>query len=197
MSNDPASGEQPGRHGASYPGAYGPQDPTSFGGSYGPPEQHGSSYPGYQGAPQAGYGQAAPQWAAGPAAAQRPAWQAGPPAGMAAPAGMAHGGPVRGAGTAQGFFGALFDLSFDSFVTPVLIKVLYILGLVVIGLSYLSWVVLAFAADSGAGIVVLLLGAVGALFAAMIFRASLEFSYATIRMAEDIRVLRDRQSSSL
>ncbi len=189
MSNDPASGgDQHGRHGQSpYPGAYGqPGDQPAYPGVYGShAEPPGSGYPGYQATQQAGYGQPPPQW--GQAAASQPGWQG------AQPAGSGPGGVSGGAGTPN-VFGALFDLGFNSFATPVVIKVLYVLGLVVVGLGYLGFVVTAFATGVGYGLLVLLLGAVVALFYLIFLRVTLEFYFAVVRMAEDIRQMRNRSS---
>lgn len=190
MSNDPASGgEQHGRHGQSpYPGGYGQQgDQPAYPGAYGShAEQPGSAYPGYPATQQAGYGQPPPQW--GQAAAAQPGWQAGQPVG-AGPAG------VSGGAGAPNVFGALFDLSFTSFATPVVTKVLYVLGLVVIGLGWLGFTLTTFF-TSGAlpGLMVLLLGGVVALFYLIFLRVTLEFYFAVVRMAEDIRQMRNRSS---
>ena len=73
-----------------------------------------------------------------------------------------------------------------------MIKVLYILGLVGIGLGYVGFVVTAFAQSAGYGLVVLLLGAVAALFYVIFFRVFLEFYFAVVRMSEDIRAMRNR-----
>lgn len=37
----------------------------------------------------------------------------------------------------KGFFGSLFDLSFTSFVTPKLVKILFIISLVLLGIAYI------------------------------------------------------------
>ena len=73
-----------------------------------------------------------------------------------------------------------------------MIKVLYILGLVGIGLGYVGFVIAAFTQSLGYGLVVLLLGAVVALFYVIFFRVFLEFYYAVVRMSEDIRAMRNR-----
>jgi hypothetical protein len=175
MSNDPAPGgeQQPGWHGQQpYPGGYGQQQPE---------QPTYASYPPPPGQP-AGNGQAA-----------QPTWQQQAP-------GQQQRYPGYPAGTtgippqneAPSFFGALFDFGFNSFATPVVIKVLYILGLVGIGLGYVGFVVTAFAQSAGYGLVVLLLGAVAALFYVIFFRVFLEFYYAVVRMSEDIRAMRNR-----
>ena len=68
---------------------------------------------------------------------RRPTWA--DPGGQPLPGCGADGTPPRG------FFGALFDFGFNSYATPVVIKVLYILGLVGIGLGYVGLVVSGFA----------------------------------------------------
>ena len=90
------------------------------------------------------------------------------------------------------FFGALFDFGFNSFATPVVIKVLYILGLVGIGLGYVALVISGFADSAVTGLVSLIGGAIGALFYVIFFRVFLEFYYAVVRMSEDIRAMRNR-----
>lgn len=208
MSNDPSSGDQPGwpAQQGGYPG-YGQQrgEQPGYGGSYPPPaQQQGGEQPGYGGSyppptQQGGYGQA-PSWqqpaAQQPQAQGATAWPGGAPAAAAAPgaypAGMGPGGTGPSTSNA-GFFGALFDFGFNSFATPVVIKVLYVLGLIAIGLTYVFFVITAFTQGAGYGLIVLLLGAVGALFYVIFFRVLLEFYYALVRMAEDIRIMRDRQ----
>ena len=177
MSNDPSSGgeQQPGWHGQQpYPGGYGQQPEQPAYGSY--PQQ-----PGQQ--PTASYGQATPGWQQTPGQQRYPGNQPGYPAGMG-------GLPPQHA--SPGFFGALFDFGFNSFATPVVIKVLYILGLVAIGLGYVVLVISGFADSPITGLAVLIGGAIGALIYVIFLRITLEFYYAVVRMSEDIRAMRNR-----
>jgi len=57
----------------------------------------------------------------------------------------------------QGFLGSLFDISFSSLITTKVIKVLYVLSMVIIGLFALVVVVAAFSNSVAGGIVVLLI----------------------------------------
>jgi hypothetical protein len=57
----------------------------------------------------------------------------------------------------QGFLASLFDVSFSSLVTPRVIKVLYVLSMIIIGLFALFFVVAAFSNSVASGIVVLLI----------------------------------------
>jgi hypothetical protein len=158
MSNDPGHpGDQPQPYGG-WQG--GPQQPPPYPGSFGqePPPGWGS-YPPPPGPP-------------------------GPPSG---PAG--YGGPPMGPGPqgeAKSFFGALFDFSFDSFATPAVVKVLYIIGMVLLGLLYLGGVIFGFSQGAGSGLAILIIGGIGALFYLILFRITLEFYYAIVRMSEDI-----------
>jgi hypothetical protein len=86
----------------------------------------------------------------------------------------------------KGFFGALFDFSFNSFVTPKIVKLVYVLATIAIALGYLVFVVAGFKESPGVGIVVLLLGAVAAIIYLAFVRMTLEFYYAIVRMSEDI-----------
>jgi hypothetical protein len=171
MSNDPAPGgeQQPAWHGQQpYPGGYGQQPDQPAYGSYPPPPTQA-----------AGYGQAQPSW-------QQTAGQqrySGYPAGTG-------GFPPQN--ESPNFFGALFDFGFNTFATPVVIKVLYILGLVGIGLAYVAVVISGFADSPLTGLVALIGGAVAALFYVIFFRVFLEFYYAVVRMSEDIRAMRNR-----
>ena len=86
----------------------------------------------------------------------------------------------------RGFFGALFDFSFNHFVTPLIIRFLYVLGLIGIVLGYLWFVVIAFIAGTVQGIVVLLFGLIIAFIYLALWRVALEFYLAVVRMSEDI-----------
>jgi hypothetical protein len=220
MSNDPASGgEQPGWHGQQpYPGAYGQHgdqqaypaggygqqaaDQPASGypaGGYGQQaaDQPGSAYPGSSYPPpsqQGGYGQAPPPWAAQTAqqpGQQRGGWPGAQPG--AAPAGLGPGGaPPHN--EAQSFMSALFDFGFNTFATPVVIKVLYILSMVAIALFYVIAVISGFTEGALTGLLVVVGGGIAALLALVYTRVLLELLYAGVRIAEDIRVMRNRQS---
>jgi hypothetical protein len=138
----------------------------------------GGQQPPYPG----GYGQQPPQgW--GPPPGQPPygdpsAYGPGP-------------GPGPGPGNspqaqAKGFFSALFDFGFNHFATPTVVKIIYVIGLVLIALAYISAVISGFAVGVGPGLLALIIGAIIALFALALFRITLEFYYAVVRMSEDI-----------
>lgn len=88
--------------------------------------------------------------------------------------------------TTKGFFGALFDFGFTSFVTPTIVKVVYILATILIGLGYLILLVSSLRSGAAAAIVTLIAGGLGALVYLALVRISVEFMYAIVRMSEDI-----------
>jgi hypothetical protein len=117
-----------------------------------------------------GYGQKqqpAPGWGA---------QQQQPPAGM----------PTQLPPADRSGFASLFDFSFTSFATPSLIRLLYIVGTVLIGLYYVGMVIAMFLTSSVAGLLTLVFGAVVALFMLALLRVSLEFYFAVVRMSEDV-----------
>ena len=51
----------------------------------------------------------------------------------------------------KGFFASLFDISFSSLITTKVIKVVYVISMIVIGLAGLVFIIAAAASDDGAG----------------------------------------------
>ena len=99
------------------------------------------------------------------------------------------GGPAdpHGGGKRKGFLAALFDLSFTTFVTPSIIKVVYVIGMVGIVFATLFFAVSGFLGDSpGFGIVTLLVAPIVGLLYLCLFRMMCEFYLAITRMSEDI-----------
>ncbi|MFI5065912.1 MAG: DUF4282 domain-containing protein [Streptosporangiales bacterium] len=155
-------------------------------------------------------GPAGPGAGAGPAYGADAAYGAGgargadTPHGSGAASGHGHG---LGAGSGRGarqrpqlpleesknFLNALFDFGFTSFVTPKVVKVLYLLIVIVVGLSALAFAVTMLASNLALGLVVLLIGApLYFLVVTALYRITLEFFMVIFRMAEDIRALRER-----
>jgi hypothetical protein len=59
----------------------------------------------------------------------------------------------------KGFLASLFDTSFANLVTPRVIKVIYIISMVVIGLAALFWIGAAFSQSAAFGLLVLVIAA--------------------------------------
>ena len=94
---------------------------------------------------------------------------------------------------ARGFLGALFDFGFTSFVTPKVIKVLYMLIVIGTVLSALVFTIMVFEASVAFGVLTLVFGdPLFILIVLAIYRIILEFFVVTFRVAEDIRALRER-----
>lgn len=86
----------------------------------------------------------------------------------------------------RGFFGALFDLSFTSYVTPMVVGVIYVLGMVVLAVGLVIALVAGFVDSLASGIAVLVLGPLVALVYLVLWRMLLEFYVAVTRMADDV-----------
>jgi hypothetical protein len=85
----------------------------------------------------------------------------------------------------QGFLASLFDVEFKSLITTKVIKVLYILSMIVIGLAALAFVVAAFANSVAGGLIVLLIVApLVALLYLIYVRVLLEIVIAVFRIME-------------
>jgi hypothetical protein len=101
--------------------------------------------------------------------------------------------PFGGAVMQKGFFGSLFDISFRSLVTTKIIKVVYVLYMIVIGLVALGFIVSAFHASAAAGLLVLLIGApVGFLIYVIFGRVWLEVVIVLFRIMENTQQLVDQ-----
>jgi hypothetical protein len=97
--------------------------------------------------------------------------------------GVGHNAPPR---TQRGFFASLFDVSFTSLVMTKIIKALYILSMIWIGLSALLYIVLAFHTSGTAGILMLFIIAPAISLLLLIYtRLLLELSIAVFRIMEN------------
>jgi hypothetical protein len=85
----------------------------------------------------------------------------------------------------KGFIGSLFDPSFDELITPRVIKVLYILFMIAIGLFALLFVISAFAQDTAFGVVTLfVLAPLGGLLYLILARVYLELIIVIFRIRD-------------
>ena len=91
---------------------------------------------------------------------------------------------TRPPGQEPGFFGSLFDLSFTSFVTTKIVKVLYVIAMVIIGLYALAFVVFGFTNGGVEGVLALIGAAVFSLFGLIYARVLLEFVVVVFRIGE-------------
>lgn len=142
-------------------------------------DQYGSNDPNQYGGAPGQYGGGQGQYGPPPGGPQQP--PNGPTGGQGPR------GPLDdGAQDSKGFFGALFDFSFNHFVTPIIIKVVYALATIALVITWIVLVISGFAQNAAAGIGILILGAVGMLLYLALIRMTLEFYLAVVRMSEDI-----------
>ncbi len=100
------------------------------------------------------------------------------------------------AASAKGFVGSLFDFGFNSFVTPKVVKVVYVLVTVVLGLAALGLLVLAFEESAIFGIIALIIICpLYFLFNLALWRILLELIMVIFRMSDDLRSIRERSES--
>lgn len=89
------------------------------------------------------------------------------------------------------FFSALFDFSFTEFITTKLIKVLYGIGIVISGLSALSWIVSGFAGSFGKGLLFLILSPIVFIIGVILTRVWLEIIIVVFKIAENVGKIAD------
>jgi uncharacterized membrane protein len=179
--------------------------------SYPPPDQ---SYPqSGQGYPQSGQGYPGPSYGA-PDGAYNPQDASFPGAGAGADQG--YPGPQgqgsqqwqaaassamnsRAAGHAKGFIGSLFDFSFTSFVTPKIVKVLYVLITVWTVLWALIFLRYGFKYGGAVGgfFVLLIVDPILILLTLGVYRVVLELFMVVHRMHDDLKAIRDRDSNQV
>jgi Domain of unknown function (DUF4282) len=127
-----------------------------------------------------GYGQAKPYGAASAQGAGYPA-QAETP-------GMPF--PPQGTASTKGFLASLFDVSFSSFVTPRVIKVVYIIIMILIGLSALAYIIFGFVALHAIGIIFVPIAVLVSLIYLAVARIGFEIVMIIFRMGDDIHAMR-------
>lgn len=89
----------------------------------------------------------------------------------------------------KGFVASLFDLSFTSFVTTKLIRVLYVLSLVMLGLGYVVGAAMVFGSAGGAAGVLwlFLFGPLMVFFYTLAYRVLFELVIVLFRIFENTR----------
>jgi hypothetical protein len=100
---------------------------------------------------------------------------------------------TRSTADAKGFLGSLFDIGFTSFVTPKVIRVLYLLIIIGSILTGLSYSVIAFKVNAAFGIVTLfVLAPLFTMIVLAMWRIFLEVFMVIFRISDDIRDVRQR-----
>ncbi|GAA3705990.1 hypothetical protein GCM10022377_19710 [Zhihengliuella alba] len=93
--------------------------------------------------------------------------------------------PHDGGPDDKGFFAALFDFSFRSFVTLKFAKIIYILLIALVVLGWLMYIAIGFATEPMLGVAALVFGWIPGFIFVVLFRVSLEFYIAMIRTSQN------------
>jgi uncharacterized membrane protein len=184
----------------SAPGAQGVQGAQGYGQSYA--QQSGyAAAPTYTAQDNAFADQTYGNNAFGDQAYQAPQQGQAAPQGHAAPhwqavAGLKHAGAKRD-GESKGFLGSLFDFSFTSFVTPKIIKVLYVLITVWTVIWALIFLRYGFKYGGAAGgfFTLIVVDPILILITLGAYRMVLELFMVVHRMHEDLKAIRDRDQT--
>ena len=95
--------------------------------------------------------------------------------------------------SAKGFVGSLFDFGFNSFVTPKVVKVVYVLIMAGLALAELGYLIFAFKTSMVFGIISLVILCPLTFFVYLaLWRILLELFIVVFRIADDIRAIRER-----
>lgn len=101
----------------------------------------------------------------------------------------------------RGFFGSLFDFSFDNFIAPKLVKFLYVLLLILLTIGALVQVVGSFGMIASGqdgfvllGLLWLVLAPVFWFLGLMIYRVMLELMIVIFKISEDLKDIRDSRT---
>jgi Domain of unknown function (DUF4282) len=101
-----------------------------------------------------------------------------------------------GATGAKGFVGSLFDFGFNSFVTPKVVKVLYVLIMAGLALAEIGYLLFAFRESTIFGIISLvILCPLTFLVYLALWRILLELFIVIFRISDDLRSIRERGES--
>lgn len=118
-----------------------------------------------------------------------------PPPSPPPPGGPSPGWVPGGPPTSRGFLSRLFDTSFTEFITPGVVRVLYVLAMVLAGLYAVFFLVAGLAAladGNGGGLVLIVVSPVAFLLMVIYARVALEVVLALFRIAENTEHLRGR-----
>ncbi|MBU1706638.1 DUF4282 domain-containing protein [bacterium] len=96
----------------------------------------------------------------------------------------------------KGFFGALFDFTFTDFITTKIIKLLYILLLIAVGVGALVAIVTAFGISAWLGLLTLLiLAPLGFVIGVICIRVYMEIIIVLFRIAENTNIIAQSHQS--
>jgi hypothetical protein len=97
--------------------------------------------------------------------------------------------PIPPDKTQRGFFEALFDTRFDSLITPKLIRLLYVIGMIVLAIGVIVAIIVGFVNDAGTGVITLILAPIVALIYLIVVRVYLELVIVAFKIREGVDVV--------
>lgn len=115
----------------------------------------------------------------------RPATSPPPPLSMDRTSSPVYVPPTRG----SGFWSRFFDLSFQEFITPSLIKVLFVIAIIVIGIGVLASVIMGFVSSGVFGIFILIAALIAGFIYLLIARVALEMVVVFFRIRDNTEEL--------
>ena len=171
------------------------QNPPEQGAFGSPPPGSDPVGPGPGPSPAGGGATPPPPPPPGPTGSVSPAGPTPPPAqpgqpGQPTQPGMASSAMSSGVGaitdSSSGFFPALFDFSFNTFVTPKIVRFVYVLAAIWAVVMYVLVVIAWFSQSVTNGLIALVFGPIVAIIWLAIVRIGLEFGISVVRMSEDV-----------
>ncbi|MEJ5227684.1 DUF4282 domain-containing protein [Thermodesulfovibrio sp.] len=93
---------------------------------------------------------------------------------------------------AKGFFSTLFDWSFTDFITLKIVKFIFIIGLVIIGLATIAIVFSSFQGGTTSGLLMLILSPVFFFFMVLIHRIYCEILIVIFKVADYLREIKNK-----
>lgn len=98
----------------------------------------------------------------------------------------------------KGFFGSLFDFSFDNFITPKLVKFLYVLSLIIVSIAAIGLVIAGLVSlgnGSPVGLLSIILAPLVWLIYLILARLWLELFIVIFKISDDLKDIRDSSST--
>lgn len=92
----------------------------------------------------------------------------------------------------KGFFSTLFDTSFTDFVTLKIVKFIFIIGLVFIGLTTIAIILAGFQRGTNTGLLMLILSPIFFIFMVLIHRIYCELLIVIFKIAEYLKEIKTK-----
>ncbi len=91
----------------------------------------------------------------------------------------------------KGFFAALLDMSFSEMITPKIIRILYIIGLIGIALGTLAGIVTSLATAGAAGLASIVVAPIGAIIGVIFLRVYMELIILLFNIYDQLKSIND------